>query len=351
MLQKCGIQERKFDQLKEYHAAHDVTDSRCLAQLEQFNDDLIDGQFHAQQMCDSWGEDIDFRNWPGLQFELFSISESGFPSYWRHTAPGLYNQCKQIHRRSNVTGETLYKGQYVLTKPLIHGIKNGGSEAIDGYRNCMTWCEEQAEEGCALLCIAGSDIHLFDYYRERGVCYPDACSAEEILILQSNVIDISTIFGYDDEGRNGQKWTDKATSLTLRMQVETFVPVIERVYLPTLVSFCCFIGGLIVTISIASIMVKRGSSNTFTDIFAYQKHWNKLINMKRPSKAVKSIDGVRAISMMWVMIAHLYTQIGMLGDSRETVDALKNGEWSFITGGTPSVDRKRVCPYQCLSSF
>ena len=69
MLQKCSIKRRKFRQLDAYYAANNIVNSSCLAQLEQFNRDLSDGQFHAQQMCDAWGEDIDFRNWPGLQEE------------------------------------------------------------------------------------------------------------------------------------------------------------------------------------------------------------------------------------------------------------------------------------------
>ena len=66
MLQKCYIKDRKFDKLQEYYDHKGITDSPCLAQLQQFNEDLTNGQYHAQQMCDSWGEDIDFRNWPGL---------------------------------------------------------------------------------------------------------------------------------------------------------------------------------------------------------------------------------------------------------------------------------------------
>ena len=41
----------------------------------------------------------------------------------RKVSPGHYNQCKQVHRRDAQTGESLYKGQYVLTEPLIHGLK------------------------------------------------------------------------------------------------------------------------------------------------------------------------------------------------------------------------------------
>ena len=149
MLRKCGIPDRKFDNLKLYYDLNGIEyengENKCFEQLKQFQKDLKDGEFHAQQMCDSWGEDIDFRNWPGLQFQV-GISESNAPFYWRiefelilnhkllvssveieltirKYSPGHYNQCKQVHRRDSLTGESLYKGQYVLTEPLIHGLK------------------------------------------------------------------------------------------------------------------------------------------------------------------------------------------------------------------------------------
>ena len=37
-------------------------------------------------------------------------------------------------------------------------------------------------------CYYGNGFHLYDRYHKRGVCYPDACSAGELLILQSNVV-------------------------------------------------------------------------------------------------------------------------------------------------------------------
>ena len=66
--------------------------------------------------------------------------------------------------------------------------------------------------------------------------------------------------------------------------------------------------------------------------------WKRLISTKRPKKAVKSVHGVRALSMMWVMIYHLWSQVMRHGgDRRFAVDNLKNGEWSFVTNGTISV--------------
>ena len=86
MLRKCGIPDRKFENLKRYYKLNSIAyengENKCYEQLKQFQKDLKDGEFHAQQMCDSWGEDIDFRNWPGLQFQV-DISESNAPFYWR----------------------------------------------------------------------------------------------------------------------------------------------------------------------------------------------------------------------------------------------------------------------------
>ena len=127
------------------------------------------------------------------------------------------------------------------------------------------------------------------------------------------------------------------------MIVSTFGPVMERVHMPTFIGYCCFMGCIIANIVIASVLCRVGTTSKymqiFVTIFAYQNHWNKLISTRRPKTAVKSIDGVRAISMMWVMIAHLWGVLALLGEQRYALDALKNGEWSFITNGYMSVDR------------
>ena len=44
-------------------------------------------------------------------------------------------------------------------------------------------------------------------------------------------------------------------------------------------------------------------------IFAYQPHWEKLLSSKRSSKAIKCIDGIRALSIMWVVLGHCWTQL------------------------------------------
>ena len=121
--------------------------------------------------------------------------------------PGHYNQCKQVNRRLN--GTTAYEGQYALSKPLIHGLKYNGKQIIADYQKCMENCEE---ESCSAVCFAQTDFKLYDYYRQRGVCYPDACTAAELLILQSNA-KARSVFSYENQDQNGQSWTKKAVSL------------------------------------------------------------------------------------------------------------------------------------------
>ena len=73
----------------------------------------------------------------------------------------MINQCKKVHRRDDNTGETLYEGQYVLTRPLVHGIKyNGLSEIKENYQNCMAWCIETDEYRLGFLVILLPDIKV-----------------------------------------------------------------------------------------------------------------------------------------------------------------------------------------------
>ena len=62
--------------------AFESGENKCFEQLKQFQNDLENGDFHAQQVCDAWGENVDFENWPGLQFQL-GASESTDPADWR----------------------------------------------------------------------------------------------------------------------------------------------------------------------------------------------------------------------------------------------------------------------------
>ena len=94
MISKCQIEDRKFRKLDDlYNSNPTEQQALCREQLIQFNQDLLDGDYHAQQMCDAWGEDINMRNWPGL------IQEIHNPSFYTRTKrPGHINQCRQAQR-------------------------------------------------------------------------------------------------------------------------------------------------------------------------------------------------------------------------------------------------------------
>ena len=116
----------------------------------------------------------------------------------------------------------------------------------------------------------------------------------------------------------------------------------ERVYFPTFLSFVLFYGILLLgrlsnnlrpylyktaisviriknlktlweVIFAASIAWYKNDQNIkpslFVAIFAYQPHWEKLLSSKRSSKAIKCIDGIRALSIMWVVLGHCWTQL------------------------------------------
>ena len=85
-----------------------------------------------------------------------------------------------------------------MSRPLFHRIKQHGKEFIACVNECDSKYPDQPSEAnlCKMECYQGKgveNIKLFDYYRGRGVCFPDACSAEEILILLSNVGDVENI--------------------------------------------------------------------------------------------------------------------------------------------------------------
>ena len=134
----------------------------------------------------------------------------------------------------------------------------------------------------------------------------------------------------------------------------------ERVYFPTFLSFVLFYGILLLgrisnysllvvfflnstrlvkshiknlkslfeVIFAASIIWYKNDQNIkpnlFLAIFAYQPHWEKLISSKRSSKAIKCIDGIRALSIMWVVLGHCWVTLGNGATNTSIVRKVKN---------------------------
>ena len=139
-------------------------------------------------------------------------------------------------------------------------------------------------------------------------------------------------------GENGQGSVAHAFTKLLRMDIQTWSAPIDAVNNSTLISYCIFMGVVLACVGVASWMYENGNENLFVTVFAYQKPWDKLTSTKRSKKAIKCIDGIRALSMMWVMVGHLYMGGIRVADLDYLKDQMQNGELSILFNGTLSVD-------------
>ena len=90
-----------------------------------------------------------------------------------------------------------------MSRPIFHKLKQYGKQFKDCASECLILPTPDEFQKCVLDCYQDygvTNIKLLDYYRGRGLCYPDSCSAEEILILQSNVLNVSNITVLTDTG-------------------------------------------------------------------------------------------------------------------------------------------------------
>ena len=177
MMAQCGISQEQFQTIEKYVEENDL-ERTCLQQLKQWNQDLNDGNWYGQRICDSWGEKITPRNMPGVQF-LSSIKTTGVQAYLGIVNPGLVDQCKTTIRppvesttKSGYDGS--YKGQYVDTRRFRRTwLLDTGFGTILETLTCANACGE--DEECQAACYEG--FRFFPTWGNRGKCYPNACSA------------------------------------------------------------------------------------------------------------------------------------------------------------------------------
>ena len=173
MIAQCGISQEQFQTIEKYVEENGL-ERTCLQQLKQWNQDLNDGNWYGQRICDSWGEKINPRNLPGVQF-LSSFKGS----YLDITNTGLVDQCKSTNRPPiesyKMNGyDGSYKGQYVETRRFR---KTWLLDTEFGFivetLACANACGGNKE--CQAACYNG--FRFFPAWGNRGKCYPDACSA------------------------------------------------------------------------------------------------------------------------------------------------------------------------------
>ena len=177
MINKCGISDEQFEAIEKYVQENEL-ERTCLHQLKQWNEDLNEGNWYGQRICDSWGEKITPRNMPGVHF-LSSIKTTGVQAYLGIVNPGLVDQCKTTIRppvesttKSGYDGS--YKGQYVDTRRFRRTwLLDTGFGTILETLACANACGE--DEECQAACYEG--FRFFPTWGNRGKCYPNACSA------------------------------------------------------------------------------------------------------------------------------------------------------------------------------
>ena len=93
----------------------------------------------SKKICDSWGENFNPRNTPGLQFS-FDVSALTM----KNSRPGLIDQCRSVTRPSTSGDTVSYQGKYFTARHLTHGFKDQPSKWVENFQNLAT-CS-QAED-------------------------------------------------------------------------------------------------------------------------------------------------------------------------------------------------------------
>ena len=74
--------------------------------------------------------------------------------------------------------------------------------------------------------------------------------------------------------------------------------------------------------------------------FHVPTHYQSMVSTSRPAKAIQCIDGIRVLSIWWVLMGHILTQIWSLEDNLAEV-SLRLRDSHFMTAivnALPSVD-------------
>ena len=98
-------------------------------------------------------------------------------------------------------------------------------------------------------------------------------------------------------------------------------------------SFALFCGTWCLVVGIASYLNSKNSSklnqNLFIRIFSYQSHWTQLCSTERGENLITCLDGIRALSLFWIILGHLHLTFEMRTNPERVINQMKNGDKSF----------------------
>ena len=84
---------------------------------------------------------------------------------------------------------------------------------------------------------------------------------------------------------------------------------------------------------------KTESKNRFVTALSLKYHYDKLLTVKRPEKAISCLDGIRSMSIMWVIFGHIASQVAFqLANFTEFYSFLMSGDYMALYSATVSVD-------------
>ena len=212
------------------------------------------------------------------------------------------------------------------------------TEADEEYANCRA-----------------ANCGLYGQTGRLGLCYPAQCSPVELLLARDEIDDdqlfsmFMTILGnYHNDflmmnhTSPDDAWVQRSAEVGwveipngVRRLVK-FVEPLYRVAKPTIITSSLFLGLYFLFVFVVGSF--SPSSNGILKAFHVPTNYASLVNTKRPEKAILCLDGIRSMSIWWVLIGHMISQgIAVLENQEEIQLHLTKGDWmKSIVNALPS---------------
>lgn len=334
---------------------------KCINALDHFDrdlrssDDFIDGKLNpAKIMCSSWG----YKGGNVFQNGNFLAKYGGkqlFPNF-----PGMPTQC-YFAKKHDSDGQLIYSGAYgwEIEYGGVELLRNIFAYGVKDYRECAAECDAKGqlynftETDAEYVNCKNANCGAWGTTGRLGLCYPAQCSPVELVLAREKVTDdqiyamMMTFLGNNQqENLNladfSGSWVQRAADVAW-LQVPTgvrrfvkFVEPLYRVSKPTIIASAVVLG--LYFLFVLGINFFPKMKNSFLAAFHVATNYEGLINTQRPKKAILCLDGIRSLSIWWVVIGHILSQgIAVLENQEEIVLRLKKGDWmKSLVNGMPS---------------
>ena len=166
--------------------------------------------------------------------------------------------------------------------------------------------------------VTSEQTTIPELFTERSLCFPSSCSTEEVLLMMSRIRPAAiALRSYNITGgtkKISAYGTSGITKIDLGHEIiglsfesiHTIPPNNEGTNLPALHGFYGFIGFITGICVIISFLKYAGIKlNQYLEPFDLCSNWDSLATMKTNPKAIKSIDGLRVMSITIIAMGHL----------------------------------------------